>query len=376
MKHKGLLQSLLLGVVLAAALPAAAQQAVMHEDRPALKFDGTSAMAPGVSGVTYVDSITRGGETAFRFLVRHIHEGHCQGFLYLTRTRIAYEPVDSPDFRAHAFDVLRTELKEAKPETSPFGRYWSLNFQKEAPAAASFVPLFDFGAASGRPLHQPADSAPLSALFVRVVGGFDAAEQEFQLLTAALRPQPQAVPGGGVGQSATSILAYTPRPPEANITEPAETEVKQDKIRVKGVAFDPSGLGIRSIEVMGQMAAMKPMRGGHAMEFWVDDVPLQAGENRIEIVVTNVSDLQGRTTIRVRRLEAETAKAQPESLVSQPLSVEDVIKALDGGLTRTRILTIVKERGVNFAVTPEIKSRLRAAGADPGFIDELGKAKR
>lgn len=375
MKLKLRAQLLVFGAVWGAALSAGAQQPVLHEDRLALKFEATSMFSqPGNAGVSFVDYVDRSGEPAFRFHVRHIHEGQCEGFLTITRSRIAYDASFTPAFQAHAFEVSRTELKEARPASSPLGSYWSLTFLRGTPPDAALVPLFDYGGATGKTLHAPGDNATLSAFLVRAVGSFEAAEAEFHQLTAKLRPPPQPVPGGGGGQSAMAALTYTPRPPEANIDQPKGNEVKQEKIKVHGYAFDPSGIGIRSVEVMDQIATMLPMRGGHGVEFWVDEVPLKVGDNLIEIVVTNVSDLQGKTTIRVRRVEAESEKVQPEK---GPLSVEAVVALLDGGVTRERIKTIVQERGVAFDAADEaVKARLREVGADRALLDVMKAAKK
>ena len=368
MKLRRLARVVAFGALCATALPAAAQQAVLREDRPALKFEATSMFSqPGNAGVTFVDYLDRGGEPAFRFHVRHIHEGQCEGFLYITRSRIAYDASFTPAFQAHAFEVSRTELKEAKPASSPLGSYWSVTFQRGTPADSSFVPLFDYGGATGKTLHAPGDNAALSAFFVRAVASFDAAKGEFDQLTAALRPQPQPVSGAALGQSARAAMAEAPRFPEVvDVSEPRDNEVKQEKITVRGIAYDATG--IRSVEVWGRVAAMRPSRVGRGMEFWVEDVPLQEGDNLIEIVVTNVAELQGKTTIRVRRVGGAAG--------SRVFGVEDVVKLLESGASNLRIKTLVRENGVNFELTPAIRSQLRTLGADPALLQEIEKAKK
>lgn len=363
-------QLLVFGAVWGAALSAGAQQAVLHEDRPALKFEATSMFSqPGNAGVTFVDYVDRSGEPAFRFHVRHVHEGQCEGFLTITRSRIAYDASFTPAFQAHAFEVSRTELKEARPASSPLGSYWSLAFLRGSPPDAALVPLFDYGGATGKALHAPGDNAALSAFFVRAVGSFEAAEAEFHQLTAALAPQ---VPAAGRGRAA---LAFAPRPPEVLVLEPAVeselAETTEEKIKVRGIALDDTAI-IR-VEVAGRIASMRP-RPGRGTDFWVDDVPLQIGDNVIDIVATNVGQLEGRTILRLKRAGAGAAATKPDG---SPLGLDQVMQLLKSRtITNLRIRDLVEERGVNFELTASVKSQLRDEGADPKLLETIARAKR
>lgn len=63
-------------------------------------------------------------------------------------------------------------------------------------------------------------------------------------------------------------------------------------------------------------------------------------------------------------------------LQSGALSLEAVLKLLDAGVTPARLETLVKERGVSFALTEETEKKLRAAGANSELLFDIAKAKR
>jgi hypothetical protein len=52
-------------------------------------------------------------------------------------------------------------------------------------------------------------------------------------------------------------------------------------------------------------------------------------------------------------------------------SLEEITFALREGLQPSRILSLVRERGLNFDVTPEVENRLKQARADAEFIKAL-----
>jgi len=163
--------------------------------------------------------------------------------------------------------------------------------------------------------------------------------------------------------------AASPPAPEVVVLEPgAGAQVAGEKVTVRGIAMDARA--VVAVRVAGQVAAMLP-RSERAMEFWVEDVPLQAGENNIEIVAKNVDGAEGRTTVKVRRVEAA---AEPAASVG--LTLEQVLKLLGAGVTPARIATIVKERGVSFELTEDAESKLRALGATDTLLLAIAKAKK
>src|SRR5664279_2023925 len=58
------------------------------------------------------------------------------------------------------------------------------------------------------------------------------------------------------------------------------------------------------------------------------------------------------------------------------LSKEEVVALLKGGVTSKRIASIVRERGIEFAMTPAIENELRSDGATNELIDMLRDLRR
>ena len=60
----------------------------------------------------------------------------------------------------------------------------------------------------------------------------------------------------------------------------------------------------------------------------------------------------------------------------QPLTYPDIQQLLSGGVSNTRVSVIVRERGVNFALTDEQEAQLRKLGADDKVILAIMKNKK
>lgn len=154
------------------------------------------------------------------------------------------------------------------------------------------------------------------------------------------------------------------KPVELTVLEPAAgAEVPAEKVKVRGTAAHPSG--IKSVEVGGHAARLES-RSPQSVEFTVDEAALQPGDNEIEIVARSVAGREARATLKLKRVE-------PPSGV---LSLEDVLKLLEAGVSPVRVEAIVKERGVNFALTDEAEAKLKEAGATPDLLLAIAKAKR
>jgi hypothetical protein len=66
----------------------------------------------------------------------------------------------------------------------------------------------------------------------------------------------------------------------------------------------------------------------------------------------------------------------PVPTVPKPLTFEEVRDALRKGLPKKRVADLVREYGVDFAITRERESSLRAAGADDSVMYAISQAKR
>jgi Alginate export len=68
-------------------------------------------------------------------------------------------------------------------------------------------------------------------------------------------------------------------------------------------------------------------------------------------------------------LAAQTVQAQKR----RPFSEQDIVRLLRGDVTPGRVTELVRERGIDFRVTPEIETELRKAGADDALLALLRK---
>ena len=59
-----------------------------------------------------------------------------------------------------------------------------------------------------------------------------------------------------------------------------------------------------------------------------------------------------------------------------PLSQVEVEELLKGGVPPARVIKLVKQFGVDFAINPERETRLRAAGADDSVLYAITQAKK
>ena len=62
----------------------------------------------------------RNGEAVFRFPVLHVHARECRGYLYISPTRVVYDPVETPNFKNDAFDVPRDTLRRLGAKSNLF----------------------------------------------------------------------------------------------------------------------------------------------------------------------------------------------------------------------------------------------------------------
>lgn len=71
---------------------------------------------------------------------------------------------------------------------------------------------------------------------------------------------------------------------------------------------------------------------------------------------------------------AAAQEAELEAAKAARLSLDDILTLLAGGVTPARAATLVKDRGVDFALTPEAENKLRIAGADDALLLAIAKA--
>ncbi len=383
-----------LALLLAAAWPLRAQQGVLHEGRPALRFiTSKGAMA-------YVYQVDFNGEPALRFMVMHVHRGDCAGYLYVTRTRIAYDPVFSPDYRQDGFNLPRGQYREAKVE-----KKGNIKIQT-AYRKFNLYALYERG--TRRYLGYGKSSRALTTLLGTAFTNFENAMAGFNRETAGLQvpaapvaaapPQSAAQPGGG---------------PKVRIMDPAITdpsqpvEVSLASVALRGAALDPKG--VLSVVVNGREAELRSAGDIRAVEFSLKDLTVKEGLNRVEVVATNVDNQTTKLEVLLWGNSAAAPAAPPnpapaspaaatvpptttpttpvevapeeppvpiESTEDVPLRKDEILQMLQSGLPSEQVADLVKESGIDFDPTEDYFRSLREAGGDDELIQALRKAKR
>lgn len=345
---------LLAATMCAALLPRIADAQARGQQPPAASASAATPYLPGL-----VEVINPWSEAPMlKLRMGHEHKqllgvDYCYGDIYVTASRLQFN-VGGP-YAAHSFDLPREQVTGVKP--------WSVGLEivvnrkryhvilyplgKGNPQMVLLMPTIDTNYTAPQPLQDALTNFPM------------ALERARANLAKPAPPPPPPEP---------------PKPPGVLILEPsagenASAETDAETLAVRGVAMD--GKGIALVRVGSKLAAMQP-RSEMAMEFWVEDYPLELGENEIEVVVTNTERLEGRTVVKVRRVEAPP----PEPPKPVGLSMEEVLKLLEAGVTPARVETIVKERGAGFDLTEENEKKLRDAGATDALLLAITKAKK
>lgn len=81
-------------------------------------------------------------------------------------------------------------------------------------------------------------------------------------------------------------------------------------------------------------------------------------------------------TVELAAGDTKEVEAQLQPSGPKPLTLGEVEEALKNGLPSARVTQLVKEFGVDFALTDEVEQRLRAAGADGDLLLAIAKARK
>jgi len=88
-----------------------------------------------------------------------------------------------------------------------------------------------------------------------------------------------------------------------------------------------------------------------------------------------IQKILGGNFLRVmREVEATARRLQNET--SRPLSFADIELMIANGVETSRLAERIKERGVDFDLTPDRRARLKAEKVEDGVLEAIGKAKQ
>jgi hypothetical protein len=420
--------------VLAAIGTSLPQVAVEHETSPSLQFRHIYSQR---LSSWFVDYVVYRGERALRIPVHHYHAA-CNGYLYLTAERIAYNPSFTPK-ENDGFDYSRSDLKNAKLRFAGVDLYF-LSGKRDSFAFISEPE-------SGSDAFRPDERQQLLTLINLGFHDFAAAERQFLGVLAGSQSKflPQADAGSRTAQ-APSVRVLPP----PNAEKDAPIDVSGAQAQIYGVAADDAG--IREIKVAGQPAVLTKLTpqislfqaSGLALRPGVNDVPIaatfangstkeiQARLNRQEIaidgtengplvVISPITAIKGTITgirgvedvqvagvhARILHASSDTVHFDAEGIDVAPGSQElpGVVQAVNGAqqflvpvnrvkgipplsysriedalrngiFPRAGLRKWIEQRGVNFKLDTESENKLRSLGADDNLILAIYKNRR
>lgn len=294
-------------------------KAVTHNGHPALEFD-----AP--AGSIFIEYFTYQGEPA---LGVPFAQGQCFGHVYVTRTRIA------GDFRNTAcssFDVPR--------EGAAVERQGGAISLMAGGASYSLTPLVERGGQ-----QRPAERAQLPAeIFARAVKAFGRAYASVRRMGLEA--------GGGQPNAAQPSLAQ------------AAAKARASRQGTLTITSEP---GDSQVYVNDEPRGMTSAEGREVL-------PLQPGNYKVRVSLPGYQDFQQSVTVASGQNQDVSANLAPVG--PPPFKAADVEEMLKGAMSPKRIATLVQERGVDFAVTPELEKQLRAMGATSDLLQALSANKK
>jgi hypothetical protein len=184
-------------------------------------------------------------------------------------------------------------------------------------------------------------------------------------------PPPAPVIAQPVAPAPPPKPAAPPSPPAIVLSSPPGAgedqtlELKESTVVLRGVAMDSTGIPV--VRINGSPANMRPQTS-QAAEFWSDPLPLQAGNNRIQIVASNSAGVEAKLDLTVH-YKPKTALVNPRALDRL-----DIIGLLQGGVPPARILDLIKDRGIKFSPSTDDLNAIRTAGGTYELIQALQQA--
>ena len=409
--------------LLAISLTAFAQSAGVRAGVVGLEFKHKAGQH---DAAWFVGHVQYENEPAFRIRVHHYH-AWCNGYLYLTPTRVVYVPVLTP-WQKDGVTLDRREISNTAPRYAGYsfssgGKTYKFAFLSDRLEDTAAVGI------GGR--------EALMKLLATALTDFPVAERQFlSMLT-------------GVGLGSDGSLAL-PNKPFVKVLDPAGAKenvvvnASSSTQKVLGVAAAMDGL--RTVTVNGVPANIVPL-ASEVFEFAGQPMMLKPGMTPISVIATGddseATELSFKAVtpeIRITTPEAGTAidsetvrihgtiigmpNVQEVHLAGQsvpalkssdgfeftlpsvpvnlganvlpgylafkdgrtetfsttvlrttpapaPYSFEQIEGGLQNGLTNARLAALVERSGVDFSLTPELEHRLRKAGANKTLLEAI-----
>jgi hypothetical protein len=123
-------------------------------------------------------------------------------------------------------------------------------------------------------------------------------------------------------------------------------------------------------------------------QFYVDDEPrgitsaegrlalkaLAPGSHRLRVFLVGYKEWM--QTVNLIAGESKSIEANLQPAGPKPLALTEIQDALKNGLSNAKVTALVKQYGVDFALSDEVEQQLRAAGADGDLLLAIAKSKK
>ena len=179
------------------------------------------------------------------------------------------------------------------------------------------------------------------------------------VIAQPVAPPPPPKPAAPASPPAI-VLSSPPGAGDAQTLEWAESTVV-----IRGAAMDSTGIPV--VMINGSPANMRP-KSSQAAEFWSDPLPLQQGNNTIQIVASNSAHVDANLNLIVHYMP-KAAPVNPRALDRQ-----EIVSLLQGGVPAERITDLIKQRGIKFSPSSDDLSAIRAAGGTDDLIAAIQQA--
>lgn len=406
------------------------ETAVSHANAPALKFRHQVRQR---YSSWFVDYVQYDGEPAFRLRVHHYHKW-CNGYLFITPTRVVYVPQFTPSVNDGAAlgrqDITGSTPRYAGYVISIQDRTYTFAFLSDPDTA------FASGEAEGR--------TDLLSFVGLALSDFAAAQRKFLISITGSNPNANGAPqfsaepvikilnpGGatnnatvdasapkqsvlGIAAAAGGIKAVTvngapatliPLSPEIVQFRSADLSLKDigtNTVSVAATAGDNSVNRVAFNLIWSGVRVTQPAVGGKIIDPAVTVRGLVIGMHDFERV-----DLAGKNLAVSRQPDGtftfESASVPVNMGVNYipgfvvrangdrelfwatvwrvppgppPLSLGRIEGALQAGVTNVRLINLVDENGVDFQLTPETERHLRSLGANKALMDAITNSQK